>query len=63
MVAPARKRARLVLATAIAAAALTLGAAPASASKCDPDGVCPQCDNPIVNNVMRKVFGVEFECA
>ena len=59
----AGKRVRLVVVTAVAAAALGLGAAPASASKCDPEGPCPQCDNQTVNTLMRKLFGVEFECA
>ena len=55
---------RLLVVAALATASLGIAVAPASAGTCDPDGVCPTCEGPaIVENVFRKVFGHEFECA
>ena len=59
------KRIRLLLVAALATASLGFAAAPASAGKCDPDGVCPSCESPeIVTNLYRKLTGgQELECA
>lgn len=54
---------RLLVVAALATASIGFAAAPASAGKCDPDGVCPECESEVVNNLMRKLFGQEFECA
>jgi hypothetical protein len=48
----------------LATASVGLAAAPASASKCDPDGVCPTCEGPaIVENLYWKLTGQQLECA
>ena len=58
------KRLRIAVVTTLAAASLGIAAAPASASKCDPDGVCPTCEGPaIVENLYWKLTGHELECA
>lgn len=58
------KRARLIVIAALAAASVGFAAAPVSAGKCDPDGVCPTCEGPeAVENLYRKLTGQELECA
>ena len=56
---------RLLVVAALATASLGIGVAPASAGKCDPDGVCPACEGPaIVENLYRKLTGGQsLECA
>ena len=58
------RRIRLLVVAALATASLGIAAAPASAGKCDPDGVCPTCEGPaIVENLYWKLTGQQLECA
>ena len=59
------RKIRLLVVAALATASLGFVAAPASAGKCDPDGVCPTCEGPeIVEHLYWKLTGgQELECA
>ena len=58
------RRIRLLAVAALVTASLGVAAAPASASKCDPDGVCPTCEGPaIVESLYWKLTGHQLECA